>query len=69
MDQINNETHKTPTHIAYIVKKGAKKNYWTKIGAAWMHKDGGGFNVQLDCFPKDGNFTLRQPSEAESEEA
>jgi len=56
-------TGKVPTHIAYQVREGEKKGYWTRIGAAWPHKDGKGFNIQLDCMPFDGKISLRIESE------
>ena len=56
-------TGKAPTHIAYQVREGADRGYWTRIGAAWAHKDGKGFNIQLDSVPLDGKITLRVPSE------
>ncbi|MBE2288950.1 MAG: hypothetical protein IAE95_05305 [Chitinophagaceae bacterium] len=53
-----------PTHIAYQVREGSKdKSYWTRIGAAWAHKDGKGFSIQLDCVPLDGRINLRDASE------
>ena len=53
-----------PSHIAYHVKNGKSgKGRWTEIGAAWAHKDGNGFNVQLDTVPLDGRITLRVASE------
>lgn len=54
---------KAPTHIAYQVRDGQQKGYWTRIGAAWAHKDGKGFSLQLDCAPLDGRITLRIASE------
>ena len=36
---------------------------WTRIGAAWPHKDGKGFNVQIEFVPLDAGITLRVPSE------
>ncbi len=55
---------KTPTHIAYHVKDGGSgKGYWTRIGAAWPHQDGNGFNIQIESVPLDGRITLRIPSE------
>lgn len=54
---------KAPTHIAYQVRKGKDKGYFTRIGAAWANKDGKGFNIQLDCVPLDGRITLRIASE------
>ena len=55
-----------PTHIAYHVKDGSNdKSYWTRIGAAWMHKDGKGFNIQLELLPPDCRITLRAIAEEE----
>lgn len=50
---------KAPTHFAYQVRDGSKKAHWTRIGAAWAHKDDKGFNIQLECFPLDGRISLR----------
>lgn len=27
------------------------KGFWTRIGSAWAHKDGNGFNIQLESTP------------------
>ena len=55
---------KTPSHIAYHVKDGKSgKGYWTRIGAAWAHADGNGFNIQIDVIPLDGQIKLRVASE------
>ncbi|MFZ4541265.1 MAG: hypothetical protein ACOYNL_05565 [Rickettsiales bacterium] len=56
-------TGNAPTHVAYQVKDGAQKSHWTRIGAAWAHKDGKGFSVQLDSLPIDGRSALREASE------
>ena len=50
---------KKPTHIVYHVQqKGSastptekSKGHWTKIGAAWLHKDGKGLDIILDLIP------------------
>ena len=57
----NETTSKAPTHIAYAVREGRNggKGYWTRIGAVWPHKDGKGFDVQLECVPLDGRVQLR----------
>lgn len=57
------QTAKAPTHIAYQVRDGNQQNYWTRIGAAWAHKDGKGFAIQLDCVPLDGRISLRTASD------
>jgi hypothetical protein len=55
---------KTPSHIAYQVRdREGGKGFFTRIGAAWQHKDSKGFNVQLECVPLDGRITLRVASE------
>ena len=56
-------TSKTPTHIAYHVREGNEKGYFTRIGAAWPHKDGKGFNITLECTPADGKISLRTASD------
>ena len=52
-----------PTHIAYSVreyqKHGAIESDWTRIGAAWQHRDGEGIDIQLEAFPVSGRITLR----------
>lgn len=54
---------KSPTHIAYQVRDGKDKSYFTRIGVAWLNKDGKGLNVQLECVPLDGRITLRVATE------
>ncbi len=55
---------KTPSHVAYQVRdRDGGKGFWTRIGAAWAHADGQGFNVQLEVVPLDGRITLRVASE------
>lgn len=53
-----------PTHIAYHVRNANDdKAFWTRIGSAWQHADGNGFNLQIETVPLDGRITLRVPSE------
>lgn len=61
----NNETvSKAPSHIAYQVRdREGKKGFWTRIGSAWPHADGKGFNIQLDVVPLDGRITIRVATE------
>ena len=53
-----------PTHIVYHVRDAGEKGFWTRMGVAWAHKDGKGFNIQLEGFPIDGRLTMRAASEA-----
>ncbi|MBX6315531.1 MAG: hypothetical protein IRY99_21855 [Isosphaeraceae bacterium] len=64
-DSTNNATaSKAPSHVAYQVRdREGKKGFWTRIGTAWAHGDGKGFNVQLEVVPLDGRITLRVASE------
>ncbi len=64
--QENNQStaSKAPTHIAYHVRESkGDKGFWTRIGSAWAHADGAGFNIQVEIVPLDGRITLRVPSE------
>jgi hypothetical protein len=56
---------KAPSHIAYQVREAqeGQKAFFNRIGAAWAHKDGEGFNVQLDSLPVDGRITIRSVQE------
>jgi len=67
MNESNNtrsSTSKAPTHLAYHVRdsKGGDA-FWTRIGSAWQHADGKGFNIQIETVPLDGRISLRVPSE------
>ena len=50
-----------PNARAYTVRKGSSgsKDFWTRIGSAWLHKDGKGFNLQLEALPVDGRLVVR----------
>ena len=64
MTKATNEETNSPTHYAYQVKEGSQKSYWTRIGAAWAHKDGKGFSLQLESVPLDGKIQLRTATES-----
>ena len=54
---------KAPTHIAYQVRdRQGGEAIWTRIGSAWQHADGNGFNVQIETVPLDGRIILRVPA-------
>ncbi len=67
MSDTNTETKpagKSPSHIVYHVRdREGQKSFWTRIGSAWAHADGKGFNVQLEVAPLDGRLNLRIASE------
>ena len=56
-----------PSHAVYHVEGEGKKAYWTKIGAAWSHEDGEGFNIQLTCLPMNGRLVVRKPKADENQ--
>jgi hypothetical protein len=55
-----------PSHKCFVVEDRAqgKDAIWTRIGSAWPHKDGKGFNLQLAALPAaGGRIVLRQATE------
>jgi hypothetical protein len=57
-----------PSHRCFVAedREGAngKEAYWLKIGSAWPHKDGKGFNLQLSALPASGGrIVLREFTE------
>ena len=57
-------TGKAPSHIAYQIReREGKKAIWTRIGSAWAHTDGKGFNIQIETVPLDGRISLRVETE------
>ena len=55
---------KSPSHIAYQVRESREgDSFFNRVGAAFPHKDGQGFNIELDAMPVDGRVTLRTPKE------
>ena len=53
---------KTPAFQAWHVTNKGENSFWTKVGAAWPHRDGKGLSLQLDVIPMNGRIVLRQPS-------
>lgn len=49
-----------PSHHVFHVSEG-KNGFWTKIGAAWYHKDREGLTIDLDMVPvRNGRIVLRR---------
>lgn len=52
------------SHFAYNVRnREGGDNDWMRIGSAWAHADGNGFNTQLEAVPLDELIILRVVSE------
>jgi len=60
-----------PVLIAYTVRDRSKnqKAIWTRVGAAWPHDKGAGFNVQLEALPLDGRLVLIEPKSDDANSA
>lgn len=57
-------TSTTPSHVAYHVRnREGGEGFGTRIGSAWPHADGNGFNIQLETVPLDGRIALCVASE------
>ena len=57
---MTSETTKKTTNAkaVYVIREGAERNYWTKIGAAFVNSDGS-LNVVLDALPANGRLHIR----------
>ena len=53
----------------YMIRQGEKTAFWTKIGVAFVNKDGS-LNVKLNAIPVDGQIHIRdQKAEKQGEVA
>ena len=62
-ENTNTQPRNAPDYIAWHVIEKSDKSYWTKVGAAWSHKDDKGFTLQLETCPINGRIVLRLPRE------
>jgi hypothetical protein len=44
--------------IVYVISERNSKNYWNRIGVAFVNKDGS-INVKLDAVPVSGELQIR----------
>jgi hypothetical protein len=65
MERLMAEDKPRPAYDAFLIEGDGKEAFWTKIGAAWPHEDGKGFNVQLASIPLTGRVALRVPKPRE----
>lgn len=67
------ETHTSDYQIAYAVRETGsgknRKSFFTRIGVAFPHKNGPGFNLELDALPTDGKIVVMAPKAEEAEDA
>ncbi len=46
--------------IAYVITDRGDKSYWTRIGVAYVNRDGS-LNIKLDAVPISGTIHVRDP--------
>ena len=56
----------TPTRLNVFTveeyeRDGKSQKKWTRIGAAFPHKEGPGFSIELKAFPVDGRLVVLPP--------
>ncbi|NCP14488.1 MAG: hypothetical protein GW858_10035 [Sphingomonadales bacterium] len=59
---------KAPDFIAWHVSNRGAKAVWTKVGAAWFHRERKGLSLQLEVVPINGRIVLRTPLYDETKE-
>ncbi len=65
----NTKQVKKPDYVAYNVQETQDgKGIWNRVGAAWEHKDGQGFELNLSSLPVNGRITLRELCEERMQE-
>jgi hypothetical protein len=47
----------------YEAPTGKSGTSWTKIGVAFPHHEGPGFNIELRAFPRNGRLVVLAPSD------
>lgn len=55
-----------PSHGVFTVEGEGERAFWTRVGAAWPHQDGEGFNVTLTALPLTGRLVIRTRTEKEA---
>jgi len=55
----NAKTRYTAFQVREFEQAGETKSDWSRIGVAFTHDDGKGFNVVLQALPVDGKIVLR----------
>jgi hypothetical protein len=65
MSKKPNDTNR-PTHAIWQVQGEGDKARWTRVGAAWLHKDTKGANLIFDSFPLSGRVVVREITEQDN---
>jgi hypothetical protein len=62
-ESTSEKSSKAPTHGVFVVEGDGDAAFWTRIGAAWAHQDGHGFNLSLAAVPLSGRLVARANKE------
>jgi hypothetical protein len=54
-------THLNVFTVEEYENNGKTQKRWTRIGAAFPHKEGLGFNIELKALPMDGRLVVLPP--------
>lgn len=57
-----------PSHGVFVVEGEGDRAFWTRIGCAWPHQDGEGFNASLTALPLSGRLVIRTRKDKEGGE-
>ena len=52
-----------PSYALFSVRGDGEDAQWSRIGAAWDHKDGDGFSIKLEMVPLNGRIVMRREKE------
>lgn len=52
-------TQNSPSFMLWCVEGEGKDARWTRIGAAWLHQDGKGYNMRCHAIPLQGRLVAR----------
>ena len=57
-----------PSHALWHVQGEGEKARWTRIGAAWLHKDKTGANLAFDLVPLSGRVVMREITDRDNDQ-
>jgi hypothetical protein len=58
-------THLNVFTVEEYETNGKTQKRWTRIGAAFPHKEGPGFSIELRAFPMDGRLVALPPDQTD----
>ncbi len=65
MSKQNGATRLNVFSVREFEGSSGKANSWTRIGAAFPHRESGGFNIELQALPLNGRLVVLPLSEEE----